>query len=108
MKTLKLTIKKKWFDLIEKGIKKEEYREIKYFWIKRLTLDYKDLGAFDCSFKIKEFDFIHFFNGGHYSDKLPNAKYECLGIELREGKQEWGAEPNEQYFVIKLGKKIEQ
>ena len=36
MKTLHLNIKKKWFDMILSGEKKEEYKEIKTFWIKRL------------------------------------------------------------------------
>ena len=33
--TLHLTLKKKWFDLILSGEKKEEYREIKDYWCKR-------------------------------------------------------------------------
>ena len=36
MKTLHLNLKAKWYDMIESGIKKEEYREIKPFWEKRL------------------------------------------------------------------------
>ena len=47
MKTrLVLTLKKKWFELIVKGIKKEEYRELKPYWFKRLMVDnhtYKNL-----------------------------------------------------------------
>lgn len=36
-KVLRLTICKKWFDMIVAGTKKEEYREIKAYWAKRLT-----------------------------------------------------------------------
>lgn len=36
MKILNLTLKAKWYDMIEAGIKKEEYREIKDFWKIRL------------------------------------------------------------------------
>lgn len=36
--TLVLVLKKKWFDMIDSGIKKEEYREIKDYWIRRLIL----------------------------------------------------------------------
>ena len=35
MDILNLVLKNKWYDLIESGIKKEEYREIKQFFIKR-------------------------------------------------------------------------
>ena len=32
MRVLHLTLKKKWFDMILSGEKKEEYREIKSYW----------------------------------------------------------------------------
>lgn len=36
-KVLTLSVKKEWFDKIVSNEKKEEYREIKPYWIKRLT-----------------------------------------------------------------------
>ena len=36
-KILTLTVSKQWFDMIVTGEKTEEYREIKPYWIKRLT-----------------------------------------------------------------------
>lgn len=36
-KVLKLTLKKMWYDLILLGVKQEEYREIKEYWLKRLS-----------------------------------------------------------------------
>ena len=36
MKILDLVLKHQWYDLIEVGIKTEEYRELKPYWIKRL------------------------------------------------------------------------
>lgn len=33
---LNLTLKKKWFDMIASGEKREEYREIKWYWAVRL------------------------------------------------------------------------
>ena len=36
-KILTLTVSKQWFDMIVAGEKTEEYREIKPYWIKRLT-----------------------------------------------------------------------
>jgi len=35
-KVLKLTLEKTWYDLILLGVKQEEYREIKEYWLKRL------------------------------------------------------------------------
>ena len=37
MRILYLPLKKKWFDMIVSGIKKEEYREINEYWTKRLV-----------------------------------------------------------------------
>lgn len=42
MKTLHLVLKAKWYDMIASGEKKEEYREVKPYWEKRL-LDYEKL-----------------------------------------------------------------
>jgi len=55
MKTLHLTVTAHWFNLIKKGVKTEEYREIKPYWISRLNE--KELKAF------KHFDLIQFTNG---------------------------------------------
>ena len=41
MKILNLTLKAKWYDMIESGEKKEEYREIKPL-IKGFDIPYKD------------------------------------------------------------------
>lgn len=37
-KILYLTLKKQWFDMINDGIKTEEYREIKPYWVKNCSL----------------------------------------------------------------------
>jgi len=122
MKTLHLTLKKKWFDMTESGEKPEEYRELKDYWGSRLC--YKvpvpwggymskwaklKEGDFDClndDFipNFEPFDAVQATNG--YGKTAPSWKRECLGIEIREGRPEWGAEPGKKYFVIKLGKVI--
>ena len=99
---IKLTLKKKWFDMILSGEKIEEYRELKLYWERRfsklLSKDYKG----------ETIENIHFFNGGHFSDKLPNFKIKFEGIEIRHGKQKLGAENNKKYYVIKLGEIIQK
>lgn len=59
VKTLKLTLNKKWFDLIEKGIKTEEYREIKPYWFSRLLYKIPSpvCGYFNASKDILKKDF---------------------------------------------------
>lgn len=36
-KVLNLVVTKEWFNMIVSGAKNEEYREIKPYWIRRLT-----------------------------------------------------------------------
>jgi hypothetical protein len=116
-KVLHLTLKKKWFDLILSGEKKEEYREIKPYWVNRLCENFEaeypyfieticrhmieEMDNTDLSFDFKKFSTICFRNG--YAKNSPTITIECIGIEISEGKTEWGAEPNTKYFVIKLG-----
>lgn len=105
MKVLFLTLKEKWYDMIEAGIKLEEYREIKPFWIKRLSEDYviDDDGL---EFTAKDFTHVHFARGGHFHPTLPQMRWELKEIIISTGNPEWGAEAGKEYFVIKLGEII--
>ena len=114
MKTLKLTLKKQWFDMILFGQKTEEYREIKDYWVNRLCIKYpKKVIAVGSQlthkhsgkqFDLDKFDLIEFTNG--YNKRSPQVTLECKGIEIGTGKTEWGAIENETYFIIKLGSEI--
>jgi hypothetical protein len=101
MKLLHLTLKKKWFDMVASGEKKEEYREINNYWIRRLN---KNGMAGDDEFK--DFDCVKFRNG--YSKNAPTIVCEFEEIEISKGRSEWGAESGKEYFVIKLGSIIKE
>ena len=95
MTTLHLTLKKKWFDMIASGVKKEEYREYKDYWMRRFFDFTTDSG-------LKHFDIIQFRNGD--SNDAATIRIECKGLMLREPKPEWSDNAKGQHFVIKLGK----
>lgn len=78
------------------GVKKEEYREIKPFWIKRLNFDV---------WNNKPFDVTRFMNG--MAKDAPVFTIEHKGIRIGEGNPEWGAEPGKQYFIIMHGEVLE-
>lgn len=86
MRVLHLTLKKKWFDMIASGEKKEEYREIKKYWNARLN---------------KEYDVVEFRNG--YAKDSPRIRFELLSVLIGHGRKEWGADPYERYYILKLG-----
>lgn len=109
MRILHLTLKKKWFDMILSGEKKEEYREAKPYWENRLmNFDICSRNSFS-SFKkpisFKHFDDIQFRNG--YSRNAPTMLVECNGIKIGEAKYEWSDNFPDPCFVISLGKIIE-
>lgn len=91
---LTLPIKKKWFDMIKSGEKKEEYREIKPYYTSRF---YSLVNIWvDNRQTIVP---ILFRNG--YSSSSPTIK--CLvTIGEGQGREEWGAQPGVQYYVLKI------
>ena len=86
---LTLPIKKKWFDMILSGEKKEEYREISPYYDSRLLGFYVD----------KMEHYILLRNG--YSKNSPTIKC-TIKIKIGTGKPEWGAEPNKEYYVLEI------
>jgi hypothetical protein len=115
---LHLTVKKKWFDMIASGEKKEEYRALKDYWGYRLCykvqvpwggymskwsklrLGDRECLKDDCLPNFESFDVIRFRNG--YNTNSPTIDIECKGIEIGNGKYEWGC--TSESFIIKLGK----
>lgn len=91
METLHLNLKKKWFDMILSGEKKEEYREVKPYWTKRLKNFLEE----------KPFDYIIFKNG--YQKNAPTMKVELVSINFGWSKTEWSDTVGKCY-VLKLGK----
>lgn len=103
MKNLTLNVKKKWFDMILSGVKKEEYREITERGSKQLSNPY-----YLCGFKnsqYKEYDTVTFLNG--MKPKTPTIVVECKGIEIGNAVPEWSDNWQGLVFKIKLGKIIE-
>lgn len=92
-KMLILPIKKKWFDMILSGEKKEEYREIKPYYEKRLERKVNFCKATGCGY------YILLRNG--YSKTSPTLKVGCI-VTKDYGKEEWGAEPGKLYYVLKI------
>jgi len=116
MKMLHLTLKKKWFDMIASGEKKEEYREIKPYWIARLVdglghpTNYETVHGFSFMWKgvgpfsmdsAEFYNAVKFTNG--YGKNSPTVTLEVKDIVADFGKEKWGAELHKPYFVIKLG-----
>ncbi|HAB66577.1 MAG TPA: hypothetical protein DCE23_04335 [Firmicutes bacterium] len=88
---LTLTIKKKWFDIILSGEKKEEYREIKPYYDSRFLKSIEDTRPHTDTLLLRN---------GYGKDK-PTLRCECI-IYKGHGKKEWGAIPGNVYYVLKI------
>ena len=128
MKSIRLSLKRKWFEMTNAKIKTEDYREINDYWGRRLLeVDeetewgiwrelledlanpnrkhedvYQCLSFFGSRFKKFELN-IMTLGYPKSEDNERVLKLEHKGIEIRTGNPEWGAEPNRLYFVIKHG-----
>ena len=102
---LVLPIKRKWFDMIKSGEKKEEYREIKPYYDNRIGNAVAGISFKHCHPDFikklennKEFDVI-FRNG--YSYDSPHIWCICT-FRRGTGKEEWGAIPNKEYYILDI------
>lgn len=85
---LYLPIKIKWLDMIAENIKKEDYREIKPYWTKILT--------------INGVDFVDYHTVIlHVYGRVQPVFADVVGIRIGKGKPEWGA-PKEDVYIIKI------
>ena len=106
-----LPIKKKWFDMIQSGEKKEEYREIKPYWTSRFNNEFdkilKPIIPTNVKRDLRKYPLwltVYFKNG--YSKSSPAIKCKCK-LKIGQGKEEWGASPRKEYYVIEILKEIE-
>jgi hypothetical protein len=97
---LHLNLKSKWFDMIACGEKKEEYREIKPYWGRLFQTGIKIKGR-----NYHPSDVVICFSNGYAKDRK-QMLFKCKNLATRTGRPEWGAEPNQIYYVLLLGERL--
>lgn len=119
MKTLHLTLKKKWFQRHLED-KPEDYRAITPYWVQRLLQmrsgdlinaeDAHDVardlraGCYIHGIEARDYDVVQGRNG--YSTTAPMFRKEYQTVEIDIGNPKWGA-PAEPVFIIRCGKVLE-
>ena len=108
---LSLVLKGKWYDMIEHGGKREEYRDATKYWRIRLH-------NWDKRFTAHNTPVVEFRRG--YRSNAPRMAFWCLGLETATGmkpyayvdqscdklrRPSWG-EPSTPHFFIKLGGRV--
>lgn len=120
-KVLTLTVSKQWYDMIVSGVKTEEYREIKPYWVARLLQNNSNIvdvrylalalaGRTDLLKKyidaqrivLKQYTHVLFINGYRKDSQRVEKEIESIGI----GKPKKGMCPDEwldtEFFIIKF------
>ena len=95
MKILDLPLIAEWYNMIESGVKTEEYREYKDYWYKRLI----DVDAL----RAKPYTHVRF----RYGYTKRTMLFELDSITIGVGNPEWGAPQGREVFILKLGNRIE-
>lgn len=117
MHILRLTLKKKWFDMTSAEIKLEEYREIKPYWISRLCekkpkskqdLLMEMLETHMCSVLYKFKPYTHAEVKLGYARDAPTILIEIKGIRIGTAVPEWSDNWQGNVFVIEWGKIVER
>lgn len=106
---LTLPMKKKWFDMVKSGEKKEEYREFKEYYETRfshvfgldwtLKLNERYAKATGLEYAEQRKGRIRFRNG--YGEDKPAFVAECT-LRKGTGREEWGAKPGKQYYILDI------
>lgn len=100
MKILELPLKKEWYNMIESGEKREEYREIKPYWSKRFV-------GFDAPLLSHRYGYQHANVKGYthvrfrYGYTKRTMLYKIDEIIIERGNPYWGA-PEYPVFIIKF------
>lgn len=124
-KVLTLTVNKEWFSRILSGVKKEEYREIKPYWVARLFYDrfgklspvlvkeltdyiikHGDTENFEAKNGIEvsfvPYTHVLFING--YGDDKPRIEKEIESIDIGKPRKGWCPDDflGKEFFVIRF------
>lgn len=83
LKVLRLAVRKEYFYEIKAGIKKEEYRLIKPYWIKRLSTKYDEVWI-TCGYpkKTETDKILKFKYNGFYIKKINHKEFGDSEIEV--------------------------
>ena len=109
---LDLSLKWEWYDMIERGEKTEEYREIKDYYLKRLVYRSEDMPPLEVKYTKKSdmLLFARMYNAVRFHRGQGGKQtmlFEYKGFKIGIGNPLWGAPKDKEVFIIKLGKRID-
>ena len=97
---LTLPIKKRWYDMIFSGEKKEEYRELSRYYRTR----FRNIGLLNEYGLATNKTAVIAFRNGYRSDS-PTFIAECY-LVIKTGRRVWGAEEGRKYYALQIKKII--
>ncbi|MDD6552129.1 MAG: hypothetical protein PUF37_00880 [Prevotellaceae bacterium] len=109
--TLHLVLKHQWYDMIDSGEKKEEYRD--YKWLNRIINQESPDGflGVDDNDNLVVFGELmprHKFVTFHRGYTSTTMSFEIVGVDYGKGRPEWGAPEDKDVIIIILGKRMKR
>jgi hypothetical protein len=102
---LDLVLKAKWFDMIESGEKKEEYRDVKQFWWKRIfTSYYPNLDILSNGGYNGKHSTVRLRRG--YGKNAPSMVWKLGHVGIGFAKPEWAEGHMGRMIVLPLHKRL--
>lgn len=95
---LTLPIKRKWFDMICRGEKREEYREATEYYRTRIN----SAIVADPNCKGQAYKIFPVKIRAGYNSKAPAAILRVHCIFGKGGVREWGADPDKYYYILQI------
>lgn len=117
LRTIHLPLKAEWYEMIERGEKKEEYRLLSRHWLQRLCYSWQTgcrseecKSGLNChrmcldtrDYLAYPFDAVVFRYG--YTKRF--MVWSIDEISIGQGRTDWGAPENKETFIIKLKEKL--
>lgn len=115
LRAIHLPLKAEWYDMIESGEKKEEYRLLSLHWLKRMCYNWESGDRYvDCKqgtlcreclkneYIAYPFDAVVFRYGYTKKYMVWSIDEICIG----QGRTEWGAPKYKETFIIKLKERL--
>ena len=111
-RSLELVLKAEWYDMIERGEKLEEYREVTPYWRKRICRS----ESFCQMREVCKANILCHYEGDvppknlsvtfHRAYTQTKMTFKIKRVSIGFGNPEWGAVSGRKYYVIKLGERV--
>jgi hypothetical protein len=101
MATIYLIHKEKWYDMVDAGIKMEDYRDMAGSYAKMFTN-----GKIKANGKWHNAADVNVVFAHGYQKNRRTMKFRVRGLRVGIGKEEWGADQTKNQYILEIGERL--